>query len=220
VIKYYLPSYYPILRSLLALSSKNGSIADDYVLKTCEDSITAETTVLHRLRNNKYGLAPKEVASECKDHLSAGIDTTGDSLCFLMWQLSQPESLYVQEKLYLELTAKSHLGIHNLPYLDAVVKEGLRCFPAIPMSLPRYIPAGGRVVDGFFIPVKTIVSCQAYTMHRIDADIFPKPDQFIPERWIETDGAVERERMTFVFGAGGRGCIGKRSVSHLLFRLC
>ncbi|KAJ4304347.1 hypothetical protein N0V88_001960 [Collariella sp. IMI 366227] len=96
--------------------------------------------------------------AECLDHMAAGIDTTGDALCFLMWELSQPRSLPYQRKLQQELLSHSNsnnptaVGFDKFPYLDAVVTEGLRCFPAIPMSLPRRVPEGGRVVDGWFVP--------------------------------------------------------------------
>lgn len=68
-----------------------------------------------------------------------------------MWEMSQPRSMHVQKRLQAELRAHPDTPFDQLPYLDAVVTEGLRCFPAIPMSLPRYVPAGGRTIDGYFV---------------------------------------------------------------------
>ncbi|KAH8194431.1 hypothetical protein TruAng_011399 [Truncatella angustata] len=90
-----------------------------------------------------------------------------------------------------------------------VVLEGLRCTPAIPMSLPRYVPKGGRTIDGYFVPERTIVSSQAYSAHRIDQKVFPEPDLFNPNRWLEQSGDAERKRLFFAFASGGRGCVGK-----------
>lgn len=151
-----------------------------------------------------------DMAAECLDHMAAGIDTTGDGLCFLMWELSQTRSFHVQRRLQEELTANPDVAFDKLPYLNAVVLEGLRCFPAIPMSLPRYVPRGGRTIDGFFIPEHTIVSSQAYSTHRIDQSVFPNPDLFSPERWFEQKGEVDRKRLFFAFASGGRGCVGKQ----------
>ena len=41
--------------------------------------------------------------------------------------------------------------------------------------------------------------------------MFPKPDCFLPERWIESgaDRLKEMEASFFAFGAGSRTCIGK-----------
>ena len=149
------------------------------------------------------------------DHLAAGIDTTGDGLCFLMHHLSlpTPPARAAQARLRAELAA--HAGaplpaLLALPYLDAVVQEGLRVWSPIPMSFPRVIPRGGRTVDGVALPAGTVVSCQPYTLHRLDEAVFPDPHEFRPERWLEPAGAVERNQLFFAFAAGGRGCIGKQ----------
>ena len=144
------------------------------------------------------------------DHLAAGIDTTGDALCFLMYQLSLPESSAVQERLVQEVGQNEGKGWEELEYLDAVIKEGLRCFPPIPMSQPRYVPAGGRIIDGYFMPTGTIVSCQPWSVHRLNPKVYPDGDEFIPERWLDSENTVEMNRLFFSFGGGGRGCTGRQ----------
>ena len=146
------------------------------------------------------------------DHLVAGHDTAGDGLCFLMHHLSLPlpSSQRVQEKLRAELQENPGVPLDDLPYLDAVFKEGLRVFGPIPMSLPRLVPAGGRILDGVRLPGGTIVSCQSYTLHRLDTEVWPNPDEFLPERWLAPEGAAERNQLFFAFATGGRGCIGKQ----------
>ena len=144
------------------------------------------------------------------DHMAAGTDTVGDALCFLMYQISLPESKTIQDKLCLEFAENKHKTIDELEYLDVVVKEGLRCFPPIPMSQPRYVPKGGRTISGYYIPEGTIVSCQAYSVHRLNEDVYPDGDKFIPERWLETSRSVEMNRLFFAFGMGSRGCTGRQ----------
>ena len=176
------------------------------------------------------GFDALDAAAESLDHMAAGIDTTGDALCFLMWELSMPRSLHFQEKLRRELLENADKGTEalpfdRLPFLDAVIMDGLRCFPAIPMSLPRVVPdqhwgrtakvnqqhhGNGRIIDGFFLPAGTVVSSQAYSVHRMDTTIFPDPDTFNPDRWLALDGDADRKRSFFAFASGGRGCIGKQ----------
>lgn len=134
------------------------------------------------------------------DHLAAGIDTTGDALCFLTYALSlpTPAAESIQSRLTTELRSNQSAHIDQLPYLDAVVREGLRCWPPIPMSFPRYVPSGGRTIDGHWIPSETIVSCQPYTLHKDEA-LFPRALEFVPERWLESKGAKEREETFFAF---------------------
>lgn len=212
LIQYYNPFIHSLISRVLYLFAKprETPLADSFVLDTSAKSEPAPFTLLSRLHEKSCELDSRDIAAECLDHMAAGIDTTGDALCFLMWELSQPSSLHIQRRLQQELLDKQDIPFDELDFLDAVVMEGLRCFPAIPMSLPRYVPRGGRTVDGFHLPEGTIVSCQAYSVHRIEEDIFPEPDSFNPDRWLEKEGDAERKRLFFAFASGGRGCVGKQ----------
>ncbi|OAA76284.1 Cytochrome P450 [Akanthomyces lecanii RCEF 1005] len=211
LISHYVPNLHRIFGGVLYLFAKprETPLADNYVLETSQSHDPATFTLMSRLEEKSAELEPIDMAAECLDHMAAGIDTTGDGLCFLLWELSQARSSKVQEKLAEELLANPQAPLDQLPYLDAVVCEGLRCFPPIPMSLPRYVPGGGRTVDGYWLPEKTIASCQAFSVHRINDDLFPEPDSFKPERWLQEEGDADRRRLLFAFANGGRGCIGK-----------
>lgn len=217
LVSYYVPTLHALVGRVLNLIAppRETPLADDFVLEATEKRAQARPfTLLSRLGDKVWALDETTVAAECLDHMVAGIDTTGDALCFLMWELSQPRSMWVQDKLRAELLQENKDDGQDkwdrLAWLDAVVMEGLRCFPAIPMSLPRYVPAGGRTIDGWFIPEHTIVSCQAYSVQRIDESLFPEPDRFNPERWLADDGKdAARKRAFFAFSNGGRGCVGK-----------
>ncbi|KAL1882780.1 hypothetical protein VTK73DRAFT_905 [Phialemonium thermophilum] len=224
LIQYYSPTVHNLIGDALYLLAKprETPLADRFVLEASSRPDPAPFTLLSRLTDKPQGLEPLDAAAECLDHMAAGIDTTGDALCFLMWELSQPRSLCFQRRLQDELRRATATappvrpggsvdaaGFDSLPFLNAVVMEGLRCFPAIPMSLPRYVPRGGRTIEGYHVPEGTIVSCQAYSMHRIDMDVFPEPDRFNPDRWLKKDGDAERKRLFFAFANGGRSCVGK-----------
>ena len=187
-------------------------LADNYVLQTTKRTDVASFTLMSRLEEKSGDLDNIDMAAECLDHMVAGIDTTGDTLCFLMWELSQPRSLHLQRRLTEELLQNSDAGIDQLPFLDAVLNEGLRCYPAIPMSLPRLVPAGGRTIDGYHIPQNTVVSCQSYSVHKTNTDVYPEPERFHPDRWLEAQGDADRRRLMFSFSNGGRGCVGRQYV--------
>lgn len=222
LVRYYSPALHGIMAGVLGLfgaTPRETPLADRFVLDNSVRGPDARPfTLLSRLSDKACDLESVSIAAECLDHMAAGIDTTGDALCFLMWELSQPRSLVFQERLRAELRgaqaqAQAQEGRaeswDRLPYLDAVVMEGLRCFPAIPMSLPRYVPGGGRSIDGYFVPERAIVSAQPYSVHRTDEEVFPEPDRFNPERWLAGEGDAERRRLFFAFSGGGRGCVGK-----------
>jgi cytochrome P450 len=64
-------------------------LADDFAIERSKLDSLEEFTLLHRLRGKLDEQSTvQDIAAECLDHLVAGIDTTGDVLCFLMWELS------------------------------------------------------------------------------------------------------------------------------------
>ena len=189
---------------------KHESLIGNYVIRACKQTNLAKHSLAFKLMNSNRSFSQSQVAAECMNHLAAGIDTTGDALCFLMYKLSLPESHQVQESLIAEILNGKQKAIDDLSYLDAVIKEGLRCFPPIPMSQPRCVPFGGRIIDGFFIPAGTIVSCQAWSVHQLNTDTYPDGEKFLPERWLDSTASAEMHRLFFTFSAGGRSCTGRQ----------
>lgn len=203
--------YWPLLDKINTFfSPKAIPLSKNYVLDRAQNSKPQESSLLYKLQSKSSDLMTIQTAAECMDHMAAGIDTTGDALCFLMHELSLPRSQQLQKRLHEELVQNPGAKLDELPYLDAVVKEGLRLFPPIPMSLPRYVPRDGRQICGYNLPGGSIVSSQAYSLHLLNQDVFPDARRFLPERWLEKEGDLERNRLFFAFATGGRGCIGKK----------
>ena len=210
LLQHHYPGLHLVMNRLLALVAKprNTPLAIDFARRACNQANTSSFTLLSRLRGR---LSSIDVEAESLDHMVAGVDTTGDALCFLMWEISQPRSFRFQRMLQADLRQGG-----REKFLDAIIHEGLRCFPAIPMSLPRYVPKGGRLIDGYFIPEGIIVSCQAYSVHRMNPQVFPCPDTFDPERWLDSKSHADRNRLFFAFSSGGRGCVGRQYVIFFL----
>ncbi len=74
-------------------------------------------------------------------------------------------------------------GLHKLPYLHAVVQEGLRLGTPFP-GLPRVTPSNGLMLDGTFVPPDTVVSVPAYAQQISPSNFYPEPLKFSPERWL------------------------------------
>lgn len=153
----------------------------------------------------------------------AGSDTTAASLRSILYQLLRNSAK--MECLRQELDKAAKTGelsdpvtdkeARALPYLNAVIKEGMRMHPSIGLLLEREVPEGGAVICGRHIRAGTIVGINPWVMH-YDTEVFPQPESFQPERWLSTDDStVEQERLArmersfFAFGAGSRTCIGK-----------
>jgi len=57
------------------------------------------------------------------------------------------------------------------------------------------------------IPAGSSVGMSALFVER-DPEIFPDPEAFIPERWLEPGAAAKLERYLLAFGKGPRACVG------------
>ncbi|KAJ5746641.1 Cytochrome P450 [Penicillium odoratum] len=127
LLAYYLPSLKPYFPNFL--HPRSAPRANQYVLDMVAQPSVENHTLLEKLQRKDSNLQPMQMAAECKDHMAAGVDTTGDGLCFLMWELSQPQNLPFQQKLHEELLSTPDAPLDSLIYLDAVIKEALRCSP-------------------------------------------------------------------------------------------
>lgn len=101
-------------------------------------------------------------------------------------------------------------SIAQLPYTCACIKEAMRLFPSVALSMQRHAPATGVELSGIFIPAGWRVGINPAIVHH-DRSVFgDDADDFIPERWLESEArSKEMERALLTFGAGTRTCIGK-----------
>jgi cytochrome P450 len=105
-------------------------------------------------------------------------------------------------------------------------------YSAVPSPLERVVPsspsktgAANESFDlmGFELPPGTIVATQAWSMHR-NASIFPSPETFLPERWLDSDKAGSAERLSRMnqylmpFGTGSRVC-GGQNLAQVMMRI-
>lgn len=149
-------------------------------------------------------------------NMFAGSDTTAITLRAIFYNLLR--NPHDMQKLMGELKEvpvseeglMSWNDVRDLPYLNAVIKETLRCHPAAGLTLERIVPAGGVTLCGEYIPAGTIVGCNAWTVHR-DPLFGEHTEQYRPQRWIDASTEQKRlmENSIFSFGAGSRTCIGK-----------
>jgi cytochrome P450 len=114
------------------------------------------TPFLHENRGfEKMSLG--EIQSTFAILIIAGSETAATSLCGMIHRLStNPDK---QQKLATELRSRfdreDDITVETtaaIPYLDAVIHEGLRTCYAIPGGLPRIVPSNGDVYLGEYIP--------------------------------------------------------------------
>lgn len=93
----------------------------------------------------------------------------------------------------------------NLPYIQCIINETLRLFPAGPLLVPHE-PSEACIIGGFDVARGTIVMVNAWAIHR-DPMIWDDPLSFKPERF-EKMGNVNEGCRFIPFGMGRRQCPG------------
>lgn len=93
----------------------------------------------------------------------------------------------------------------NLPYIQCIINETLRLFPAAPLLVPHE-PSEACTIGGFDVAHGTIVMVNAWAIHR-DPMIWDDPLSFKPERF-EKLGNVNEGYRFIPFGMGRRQCPG------------
>ncbi|KAH6943400.1 hypothetical protein HPB50_020897 [Hyalomma asiaticum] len=107
-------------------------------------------------------------------------------------------------------TAKNELEedeVMQLERLDMVVREGLRLYPPIPITIMRDCTED-MTVSGQFIPAGMSVMSPPWHVHR-DAEIWSEPNSFIPDRFLQKDRDIASS-CYYPFGLGPRMCVAHR----------
>ena len=105
--------------------------------------------------------------------------------------------------------------LQDLPVLRAIIREVHRWRPPVPTGAP-HASEQDDIYDGYFIPKNSTVIPLTWTLER-DERLYPDPDTFRPERWLEPDWPTYREPLTLYpqikghhgFGWGERSCVGQ-----------
>lgn len=164
----------------------------------------------------------ENMTSQLKTFYFAGHDTTATTIAWAYWLLLQhPDSLaHAREEVVSalgedwaqaaiggeELSSTTFEKLQQCEYLDAVARECLRLYP--PAASTRYAIDPNATADGWRLG-KSIVHLNFYAIQR-DPDLWEKPDEFVPERFLGEDGRKRVSSSGFLpFSKGSRDCIGK-----------
>lgn len=169
------------------------------------------------LQGGAFGSA--DIVNHTSSNVLAGSDTTAIAFRAIIHGLCTNPIAYA--KLQQEIDEHDMQGklsdpvaereTRQMPYLQAVIKEGLRYHPSVGMIMERHVPKGGATICGKYLPAGTVVGISPWVISR-DSSIYGKDtDCFRPERWLDADLETLKvmERSSLAFGAGSRVCIGK-----------
>lgn len=200
----------------------------DTIKKIDGDSkLETRHTIFHGLLSSTLPESEKgtlRLTDEGLTIIGAGTVTTAHTLAIIFFHLlSEPSIL---SKLHEELASASRRktilrwdDLANLPYLSAIVSEGLRLSFGVSHRLQRISPDLPLQYKDWTIPAGVPVSMtQMFIMQ--DPNIFPRPKEFIPERWLEPEHRGNclkdtkfpephlAKKFLVPFSRGSRACLG------------
>ncbi|KAG0696094.1 cytochrome P450 [Suillus ampliporus] len=95
----------------------------------------------------------------------------------------------------------------SLPYVESVMRETFRWHPILPLVMRA--ASSDDIYDGYFIPKGAAVICNTWAISR-DEKRYPNASRFMPERFIDVNGALtDDDPAGYIFGLGRRGCPGR-----------
>ncbi|KAJ0778071.1 putative cytochrome P450 [Helianthus annuus] len=162
------------------------------------------------------------IKSTCHQLLTAGLDTTSATLTWaLSLLLNNPKALETAQAEIDKHVGRERLveesDMKNLVYLEAIIKETLRLYPAAPLSVPHE-SVEDCIVGGYNIPKGTRLLVNISKIHR-DPNTWSNPHEFQPERFLTSHQNVDVKGKHFdliPFSSGRRMCPGGVLALHEL----
>ncbi|MCJ1269464.1 Cytochrome P450 monooxygenase orf9 [Lobaria immixta] len=202
---------YLLPRWTVSIRNKHSGFSRDKVASRLESKTSRKDFMTNLAAKVADGeVSKEEMTAHASTLIIAGGETVSTFLAGASYYLLTNPETYLKlrreirdrYKSYDEIDSNSSL---QLPYLQAVVNEGLRMYPPGSQGFPRVSP--GAVVDGMYVPAGAEVYTSAWTVTH-DPQYFHEPFQFKPDRWTDPT-CTDMKEASQPFSLGPRGCLGR-----------
>ncbi|TVY82835.1 Versicolorin B desaturase [Lachnellula suecica] len=225
------PRYYPtteflfqklIPKSVLEGQKRHTQFANQMINRRLDSKSERPDFMTPFMKNNVNfeNMSREEILSSFNFIIVGGSETSATVLTGIFNHLSKKENKHILQRLCKDIRWKfkdedsiTIDAIQDLPYLEAVLNEGLRICNPIPGGLPRVVPEGGDTFCGVYLPGGTRLAVRTFAVNR-SKRLFANPDTFVPERWLqkgqrpsEYDG--DHLSASKPFSVGFHSCLGR-----------
>ncbi|KAI8966553.1 cytochrome P450 monooxygenase [Daldinia sp. FL1419] len=168
----------------------------------------------------RHGLTEHECGAEAMIQVIAGSDTTATVIRTTLAYLMSTPRVYSKLKTMIkqcvernEVSAPiTYEEAQKLPYLKAIILEGIRMRSPTPYGHYKSVPPEGDMINGMFIPGGTAIGHNSHAFTKNEAIFGEDVNVFRPERFLECDDKTKAERASavdIIFGGGRWMCAGK-----------
>lgn len=154
------------------------------------------------------------VKEQIETVIIAGNETSALTISYVILLLAMHPD--IQERLYDELRSVYETQTENtiyehiqkLPYLDSVLKEGMRLFPVAPFIV-RTVCADTQL-SNCTVPKDAIIMMSLFNLHRNEIEWGTNSENFDPDNFFLSERVATRSPFSFLpFSGGPRNCIGE-----------
>ncbi len=186
-----------------------GNAKYNRALKIIDDNIK-KMSVIKKQDSLLFFLSKKMPQKQLRDQLFtlffAGQDTTANAILWTLYHIAKYPD--VQKTIIKELKAidfDSNINIKHFDkssYIDAVINESMRLYPPVYASY-RDVKKETQI-GNYLLKKNRLLIFSMWVTHR-HPDIWDKPDEFIPERFLEKKN---KAFSFYPYGGGKRICLG------------
>lgn len=172
-------------------------------------------TMVHMIYHSDLPPADKtfnRVFEELVTASGAGFESISNTLRLIFYHIYSNDSIMrrLREEIGTVSTGSSEpialKKLEQLPYLTAVITEGLRLSPAVASRAAR-VTDKDLFYKNWRIPAGTPVGMTTLLMHT-DAELYPDPMRFNPDRWMDPTARRAAASTFAPFSRGTRICLG------------
>ncbi|KAL8948114.1 MAG: hypothetical protein Q9222_005673 [Ikaeria aurantiellina] len=184
-------------------------------------------------RDEEQGIPGQRITNQSlrdqvRTFMGAGHDTSSTTMCWTLLYLAK--SPRVQQKLRAEikehmphlfdrtrreqLAEEDGIDVDQLPYLNNVVRESLRCVPPIPMTVRQSLSP--ECLAGYHIPADTTIMIPFTAVNRSPDYWGEDSEDFNPDRWDRLPQPASDSTCggngggLLTFSQGPKGCIARK----------
>lgn len=188
-----------LVQQIIDTRRDNGQAGDDLL-----------GALMQATDKNGEPMSDRELIDEIMTMIIAGHETTGGTLNWLWYELSQhPEA---EAKAYAEvsaLTSNNNIAtddLAKLSYTKQCIDEALRLYPPVWLFTRKAI--NDDCLQSYRVPAGTNIFLSPYFTHR-DPELWTQPNSFYPEHFVDDGAQLKHKYAFYPFSAGSRRCIGE-----------
>ena len=217
---------FPIFGNPFALENRNGVVRDFAITQSKlrqSRGTPAQPDIMQNLMRvhdkNPQAFNEDAVTSMVATNVFGGAETTASSIRAVLYFLMKNPTAMTKLQQEIDQTCHEHSWPSDVPvasdlaksmeYLQAVIYESMRLFPASGLPLARVSPPEGLEIHGYYFPPGVQLTVYSWALHRNKRLFGEDAAEFKPERWLDKARSQDLHRRFFSFGYGSRGCLGR-----------